>query len=271
MAVVFIFLQKLIAFMPNQKLIFFSWKKLTGIIFVFLFITLTMPLIFAQEVDSDKDGLTDEQEINIYKTDPNLQDTDKDGYNDKVEIDNGYSPLLAGKKLKEADTDKDDLDDEFELKLGAGINDPDSDDDGYWDGLEVARGYDPLVAKAAKIKKLIKVDIKNQKLAYYFGDVKLDEFLISGGIKSRPTPLGKFKILDKVGSKTYGGAGYDFYYPNTLWNLHFTTTKWRYYIHGAYWHNDFGRPKSSGCVNVAYENMERLYYWAEVGTDVEIF
>lgn len=246
------------------------WKKLTAIAFIFLLI-ITTPLIFAQEKDSDSDGITDETEINIYHTDPYNEDTDNDGYSDKTEIDNWYSPLVAEKKLKETDTDKDDLDDEFELKLGTKINDPDSDDDGYWDGLEVARGYDPLSARPTKIKKLIKVDIDQQKLAYYFGDIKLDEFLISGGLSHTPTPLGNFKILDKKGSKNYGGTGYNFYYPDTRWNLHFTTTKWRYYIHGAYWHNDFGKPKSSGCVNVAYENMERLYYWAEVGTDVEIF
>jgi hypothetical protein len=247
-----------------------NWKKLTIIVFIFLF-TITATFIFAQEKDSDSDGITDENEINIYLTDPYSQDTDQDGYNDKTEIDNWYSPLVAGKKMKNVDTDKDDLDDEFELKLGTGINDPDSDDDGYWDGLEVARGYSPLDANSTKVKKIIKVNIAEQKLAYYFGDVKLDEFLISGGLSHMPTPLGNFKILDKMGNKTYGGAGYSFYYPNTKWNLHFTTTKWRYYIHGAYWHNDFGKPKSSGCVNVAYENMERLYYWTEVGTEVEIF
>jgi len=240
------------------------------ILFLSLFL-LIAPFALAQEQDSDNDGITDEKEMSTYFTDPHNQDTDQDGYSDKIEIDNWYSPLVVGKKMKKTDTDKDDLDDEFELKLGTNINDPDSDDDGYWDGLEVARGYDPLDANPKKIKKVIKVNIAEQKLAYYFGDVKLDEFLISGGLSYAPTPLGNFKILDKVGSKNYGGAGYNFYYPDTKWNLHFTTTKWRYYIHGAYWHNSFGTPKSSGCVNVSYENMERLYYWAEVGIDVEIF
>ncbi|MDP3985970.1 MAG: L,D-transpeptidase, partial [Candidatus Veblenbacteria bacterium] len=43
-----------------------------------------------------------------------------------------------------------------------------------------------------------------------------------------------------------------------------------YYIHGAWWHNNFGKPQSHGCVNVAYEHMERLYTWAQVGTKVII-
>ncbi|KKT21758.1 MAG: Calcium-binding protein-like protein y, partial [Parcubacteria group bacterium GW2011_GWE1_43_8] len=32
--------------------------------------------------DTDSDGLTDEQEIGLYATDPNLTDTDADGYSD---------------------------------------------------------------------------------------------------------------------------------------------------------------------------------------------
>ena len=38
-----------------------------------------------------------------------------------------------------------------------------------------------------------------------------------------------------------------------------------YYIHGAYWHNKFGKQMSHGCVNVSYANMEGLYQWAEKG------
>ncbi|MEA2088840.1 MAG: hypothetical protein U9O55_03320 [Patescibacteria group bacterium] len=43
-------------------------------------------------LDSDKDGLTDEDEI-IYGTDPNNSDTDGDGYSDGQEISHGYDPL----------------------------------------------------------------------------------------------------------------------------------------------------------------------------------
>jgi lipoprotein-anchoring transpeptidase ErfK/SrfK len=43
-----------------------------------------------------------------------------------------------------------------------------------------------------------------------------------------------------------------------------------YYIHGAYWHHNFGHPMSHGCINVAYANMEGLYNWADVGTPITI-
>lgn len=47
--------------------------------------------------DSDKDGLTDKEEIEIYHTDPNNFDTDEDGYSDGSEVENGYNPNGEGK------------------------------------------------------------------------------------------------------------------------------------------------------------------------------
>lgn len=48
------------------------------------------------DIDSDNDGVLDNDEINKYKTDPNNPDTDGDGYNDGDEIKNGYNPLGEG-------------------------------------------------------------------------------------------------------------------------------------------------------------------------------
>jgi len=42
--------------------------------------------------DTDKDGLNDWEELNIYQTSPYLDDSDSDGYKDKEEIDNGNDP-----------------------------------------------------------------------------------------------------------------------------------------------------------------------------------
>lgn len=49
-------------------------------------------------VDTDKDGLSDYNETNKYKTDPKNSDTDGDGYKDGTEIQNGYSPLIVSWK-----------------------------------------------------------------------------------------------------------------------------------------------------------------------------
>lgn len=219
--------------------------------------------------DSDGDGLTDVDELNIYYTEVLLADTDGDGFNDGLEISSDYSPRHSNnKKLIQVDSDSDYLNDKWELLLGTGLMNPDSDGDKYLDGTEVAAGYHPLNPEQVKLEKVIKVALKTQHLDYYFGDRLFGSFPISGGVQSLPTPEGEFSVLAKVPIKHYGGAGFD--YPNTKWNLHFTTQKYRYYIHGTYWHNNFGQPMSHGCVNVSYENMEPLYWWAQVGTKVLI-
>lgn len=43
--------------------------------------------------DTDNDGLSDGDEVNKYKTDPLKADTDNDGYDDKTEISTGHDPL----------------------------------------------------------------------------------------------------------------------------------------------------------------------------------
>lgn len=239
-------------------------------IIIFTIFLLILPFnLKAQVVDTDGDGLSDHDELNIYFTDYENPDTDGDGYLDGAEIDTGYSPRHGdGQKLIQVDSDKDYLNDKWELVLGTGLMNPDSDGDLYLDGTEVAASYNPLSKEPEQLEKLIKVDIASQTLSYYFDGLLFDEFLISSGVNGMNTPEGEFEILDKVPVKHYGGGDYD--YPNTKWNLHFTSTQYRYYIHGAYWHDNFGHPMSHGCVNVAYENMEPLYWWAQYGTKVEI-
>jgi lipoprotein-anchoring transpeptidase ErfK/SrfK len=41
-------------------------------------------------------------------------------------------------------------------------------------------------------------------------------------------------------------------------------------FHGAYWHDDFGKPRSHGCVNLPLQFAEWLYEWAPLGTRVWI-
>lgn len=65
--------------------------------------------------DTDGDGLSDGEEVDVYDGDPFLVDTDGDGLDDLVE---------AG--------------------LGTSLRDEDSDGDGLLDGWEVEHGFDPL-------------------------------------------------------------------------------------------------------------------------------
>ena len=236
----------------------------------FVLVFLLFPVISLAAVDSDNDGLSDDEEMNIYHTDFQNPDTDGDGFLDGEEIKNNYSPLVSGKKLIEADADKDGLPDRLEINLGADSTNPDTDGDGFFDGLEVKKGFDPTSPNTQKLSKRVEVDLKNQRLIYYLGDKKVDEFKISSGLPKTPTPKGAFTVLQKKPVVNYSGRGYN--YPNTKWNLMFKRGPgYNFYIHGAYWHNDFGRPKSHGCVNVSYSDMPFLYEWADKDTKISIY
>ncbi len=50
-----------------------------------------------QVKDTDNDGLSDGDEILVWKTNPLNADTDGDSYKDGAEINSGYSPLGTGK------------------------------------------------------------------------------------------------------------------------------------------------------------------------------
>ncbi|MBL4672768.1 MAG: carboxypeptidase regulatory-like domain-containing protein, partial [Arenicella sp.] len=99
----------------------------------------TNPLL----ADTDGDGLSDGDEVNIHGTDPLSVDTDGDGLPDGVEVDNSLDPNDPADAV--ADADGDGLSNAEEFNLGTGINDSDSDNDGLNDGDEVnVHGTDPL-------------------------------------------------------------------------------------------------------------------------------
>ncbi|MCX6780530.1 MAG: L,D-transpeptidase [Candidatus Magasanikbacteria bacterium] len=145
----------------------------------------------------------------------------------------------------------------------------DSDGDGYSDAQELQDGYDPFDSAPIKLPKTIHVSIAKQRLQYFTGKYLVKEIKVSTGVKGKPTPRGTFTIEKKVPLIHYFGKGYDF--PNTKWNMRFKFNKGgSYYIHGAYWHNNFGHPMSHGCVNVAYADMGPLYEWTPTSTPVII-
>lgn len=49
------------------------------------------------EPDTDSDGLTDREEVKVYETDPLKADTDSDGYADGQEVKNWFNPKGPGK------------------------------------------------------------------------------------------------------------------------------------------------------------------------------
>lgn len=111
--------------------------------------------------------------------------------------------------------------------------------------------------------KWIDVDLSRQRLTAYQGDKPIFTALISGGLPRTPTVVGRFKIYAKYASTRMAGPGYDL--PNVPYAMYFYKG---YAIHGTYWHNNFGRPMSHGCVNMRTQDAAWLFSWAPIGTPV---
>ena len=124
-------------------------------------------------------------------------------------------------------------------------------------------------APTAATGKWIDVNLRTQKLTAYQGNKLVYTTIISSGTKKYPTVTGTYYIYSKLKSQRMrGGTGRDRYdLPNVPHVMYFHQG---YAIHGTYWHNNFGRPMSHGCVNANKTAAAWLYNWAHVGTPVKV-
>ena len=125
----------------------------------------------------------------------------------------------------------------------------------------------------ASTSKHILVDRSTQMLYAYDGDTLFMQQAVSTGLDGTPTPRGTFVVYKKTPTRYMQGPlpGVSSQYydlPGVPWDLYFTRQGGA--IHGAYWHNAFGREYSHGCVNLPLDKARELYDWAEVGTRVVV-
>ncbi len=114
-------------------------------------------------------------------------------------------------------------------------------------------------------KKWIEVDLSRQMLYAHQGNKVVLRTRITSGLPRTPTPVGRYRVRLKIRRQTMSGPGYRL--PNVQWVMYFVGD---YAIHGTYWHNNFGRPMSHGCVNATNKAARFLYNWAPRGTPVVI-
>ena len=80
------------------------------------------------------------------------------------------------------------------------------------------------------------------------------------------TPKGDFTAILKMPSRHMRAPENErdtdawFDLPGVPWNIFFTYDGIA--IHGTYWHNDYGLPRSHGCVNVPIRVAKWIYFWA---------
>lgn len=111
----------------------------------------------------------------------------------------------------------------------------------------------------------IEVNLSNQTLTAWQGNVAVLHTNVSTGTARTPTVTGRFSVGMKLASQRMVGPGYDL--PGVPWVMYFYSG---YAIHGTYWHNNFGTPMSHGCVNMRIGEAQFLYNWAPPGTEVYV-
>lgn len=148
---------------------------------------------------------------------------------------------------------------------------------GVWlaaSSVRIVEPRDSFPSVATGRRKWIDVSIKNQTLVAYEGRQPVFATLISagrGGIakqgESNPdgsrTVRGTFMIYEKsVSSRMDGDEDKADSYE--LQDVPFVQYFHRgFALHGAYWHDEFGKERSHGCINLAAKDSAWLFEWTD--------
>ena len=123
----------------------------------------------------------------------------------------------------------------------------------------------PISSNVPPHLKKINIDLINQWIRCYEGSSLVFSTKISSGRLledgSYWTPLGEFITFRKRGSRHMSSGnratGYDL--PGVPWVCYITENGVA--LHGTYWHNDYGTPRSHGCINLTPEASKWIYRW----------
>jgi hypothetical protein len=115
-------------------------------------------------------------------------------------------------------------------------------------------------------QKRIEVHLKDQYLVAYEYDTPVFMTRVATGAMLRIgtyyTPRGLFSTYHKRATRhmaagDVAASGFDL--PGVPWVMYFTESGIS--LHGTFWHNDFGHPRSHGCVNLTPQAAKWLFRW----------
>jgi lipoprotein-anchoring transpeptidase ErfK/SrfK len=119
--------------------------------------------------------------------------------------------------------------------------------------------------------KRIEINIAAQTLACLEGETTVFSTPISSGAAGAATPRGEYRVLYKRHtSRMIGGEEENRYdLPGVAFPTYFTRSAIA--VHGTYWHNDFVRQHSHGCVNVPNSAAQWVFRWTDPVVPYEAF
>jgi lipoprotein-anchoring transpeptidase ErfK/SrfK len=146
----------------------------------------------------------------------------------------------------------------------------------------------PISPNVLPYNKRIEVHLPEQvMIAYEFDQPVFMARVATGARYSNgdfSTPTGRYMTFHKRSSRhmargNLAANGYDL--PGVPWNSYITEEGIAF--HGTYWHNNFGRPRSHGCINLTPQAAKWVFLWTiptvppeqegiykEIGTSVDI-
>jgi lipoprotein-anchoring transpeptidase ErfK/SrfK len=126
----------------------------------------------------------------------------------------------------------------------------------------------PLSPDVPNSQKKVQVQLNAQLVFAYENDEPVFVTRAATGEVFRygkyTTPTGHFQTYYKRPTRHMANGditadGYDL--PGVPWVMYFTEAGLS--LHGTFWHNDFGHPKSHGCVNLSPSAAKWLFRWTE--------
>ena len=130
-----------------------------------------------------------------------------------------------------------------------------------------------LSPEVPESEKRIHVDLGTQMVTAFEGETMVFSARCSSGAKGTRTPEGEFLTYHKGPSIHMTDEGDDeaniYSLPGVPWCTFFTGVGNAF--HGTYWHNDYGKPRSHGCINLPSEGAKFIYRWTrpEVPPDAD--
>jgi len=121
---------------------------------------------------------------------------------------------------------------------------------------------EPIAADLPYEAKRIELYLGDQKVIAYENDKQVFEAMVSTGVPEGSTPLGTFMTKRKRPCRRMVNEPdlqnhYDL--PGVPWVSYFTDGGVAF--HGAYWHSNWGKRMSNGCVNMKSEEAKWMYRW----------
>ena len=133
----------------------------------------------------------------------------------------------------------------------------------------------PELAKTMFAKTTVRwvlVSIPDRKLALFENGKVVRIYRVAVGKTSTPSPVGQFKIVNRVTNPTYYhkgqviGAGKS----NPVGTRWMGLSAKGYGIHGTNQPNSIGKAASTGCIRMAKRDLEELFTIVDVGDAVEM-